>query len=67
MINFCKEVIRFAVRSCDLELECVGFVFGGDANIGITAWRAAFLEDNVWRLTFEEPQFLYGVGKKEAN
>ena len=44
-----------------------GSCFGGGANIGVAAWRAAFVDDNVRRLTFEEPQFLYGVREqKEA-
>ncbi len=61
MINFCKAVIRSAVRYCSEEADCVGFVFGGDANITLAPWKTAFGEEAGWKLTFEEPQFLYGT------
>ena len=67
MINLCKEIIRSAVRYCADQPECVGFVFGGDANIGLAPWKTAFNEEMGWELTFEEPQFLYGVGHEHGD
>ena len=56
-LEFCKSVIQYAVRYCADEPECVGFVFGGDANLGLASWGTALAEDSVWQLTFEEPRF----------
>ena len=63
----CKAIIRSAVRYCDDERECVGFVCGGDANITLAPWITAFKEQPGWQLTFEEPQFLLGVGHKHGD
>ena len=59
-LEFCKAIIEDAVRYCADDDESVGFVFGGDANVGLAAWNAALRENTAWKVTFEQPDFLYG-------
>ena len=63
-IDFCKAILRDAIAFCNAEAKCCGFVFGGDANCSMAPWTTALLEVGEWRLTFQEPQFLHGVGRK---
>ena len=64
MIHSCKEVIRSAVQYCDDQSDCVGFVFGGNANIDLASWVQALREGTRWQLCFEHPQFLHGIGSR---
>ena len=64
MISFCKGIFKDAICCRGHVDGCVGFVFGGDADVGLAPWATAFAEEGGWQLTFEEPQFLYGVARK---
>ena len=43
-ISFCKAVLRSVMRYCAEEDQCIGFVFGGDANIRLAPWKTAFAD-----------------------
>ena len=63
-IAFCKAILRDAIIFCNADAECYGFAFGGDANCCMAPWGTAFQEANGWNLTFQQPTFLEGVGRK---
>ena len=63
-IAFFKAVLCDAIGFCTADAQCCGFAFGGDANCSMAPWSNAFQEVSGWNLTFQEPQFLHGVGRK---
>ena len=59
-LEFCTKIIKAALQYCADEPQCVGFVFGGDANITQSTWLILLAENKGWRDTFENPRFLHG-------
>ena len=66
-IVLCTTILRDAIAFCNNDPECCGFAFGGDANCSMAPWSTAFLEVSGWELTFQSPQFLQGVGRKNGD
>ena len=64
-ISFCKYILMDAV-DCrrNRDDNCVGFVFGGDANCGVAQWNAAIHEVKGWKNTFNDLSYLQGRGCK---
>ena len=56
-----------AIRTCLDKPECVGFVFGGDANCDVETWREIHFKDKTWGLTFEEPQYIFASTEMQRN
>ena len=66
-LMFCKHILVDANEYCKRNRECCGFVFGGDANCNIPQWTTTFDENREWKLTFQTPHFLHGVGHKNGD
>ena len=66
-VMFCKHILDDAIEHCKRHTDCCGFVFGGDANCNMAQWTTTFNENHKWKLTFEQPQFLHGVGHKPGD
>ncbi len=63
-IDFCKAVLRDAIRYHSNHEENVGYGFGGDANCTMANWVAAHHETAERRLTFGQPTYMQGLNKK---
>ena len=63
-IDFCKGVLRDAVRYHSDHDDNVGYGFGGDANCTMANWVAAHHETAERRLTFGQPTYMQGLNKK---
>ena len=66
-IAFCEAIINDALRHCAQQPRCCGFIFGGDGNCSLASWSAAFDASSGWSLTFQQPSFLHGVGRKDGD
>ena len=47
------------MRDHTMDQNSVGFIFGGDANCGVTHWREAHAKEQTWKLSFETARFIF--------
>ena len=66
-VELCKAVIRDAVRLHAEDPARCGWVFAGDAKCSIGAWILALQMVPRWRLTFDQPSYLYGINRKPGD
>ena len=52
---------------CRGHSNCVGFVFGGDANCGIAHWSPAMDEVKSWKNTFSNLTYVQGIQQKPGD
>ena len=67
-ISFCKYILIDAMDCCrNQNSNCVGFVFGGDANCGVAHWNSAIHEVRGWNITFNHLAYLQGRHRKPGD
>ena len=64
-ISFCKYIL--INDYCSQHSNCVGFVFGGDANCGIAQWNPAIHEVKGWKNMLSNLAYVEGRRRKSAD
>jgi len=63
-INFCKAILKDAVRQQSEDASIIGFGFGGDATCNMAQWNAAFTECPQIRVHYGSPSYMFGRRRK---
>ena len=63
-VDFCKAVLRDAISHAEAAPTCVGFSFGGDANISYVHWDTAIRELLEYEEWFNRAIYIRAVGEK---
>ena len=66
-IIFCGYILIDAMDICSRDRNCVGFVFGGDANCGIAHWSPAMDEVKSWKNTLSNLTYVQGIQQKPGD
>ena len=63
-INFCKGILKDAMKDHAADDLNIGFGFGGDANCSMSQWTTAVDESRPFALHYQIPYYMFGRGRK---